>query len=70
MTAYDYLKAIRGKGLTQAQIAEKTGIPQGTISKIETGKVNDVLSATYLALQKLYGEEFPHKRRANDTAGA
>lgn len=59
MTAHEYLKAIREKGLTQAQIAEKTGIPQGTISKIETGKSEDVLSKTYLLIKALYDELNP-----------
>jgi transcriptional regulator with XRE-family HTH domain len=70
MTAQDYLKAIRATGLTQAQVAERTGIPQGTISKIETGLVKDVLSKTYIALQALHGELLAPKRRASDKAGA
>jgi transcriptional regulator with XRE-family HTH domain len=57
MTPQDYLKAIREKGrLTQAEIAHRTGITQGTISKLERGDVEDVLSKTYLALQALYDE--------------
>ena len=59
MTAQEYLKAIRKKGLTQAQIAAKTGLPQGTISKIETGKVEDVLSKTYFLIKALYDELYP-----------
>jgi predicted transcriptional regulator len=57
MTAQDYLKAIRqkDKALTQVLIAEKTGIAQSTISKIEGGQ-EDVLASTYLALKKLYDE--------------
>jgi len=58
-TAQDYLKAIRDSGLTQSQVAERTGIPQGTISKIERGQVSDVLSKTYLALQSLHDELYP-----------
>ena len=54
MEARDYLKAIRDKGLTQAQVAEKTGIPQPTISKIERGDVEDVMSRNYRALQALH----------------
>ncbi len=56
MTAQEYLKAIRDRGLTQAQIADKTGIPQGTISKIERGQVGDVLSKTYLAMKALHDQ--------------
>lgn len=67
MTAQDYLKAIRAKGLTQAEIAARTDLPQGTISKIERGQ-KDVLTRTYLALQALYDELHPWdgvERRAN-----
>jgi transcriptional regulator with XRE-family HTH domain len=56
MEAKDYVAAIRGHGLTQAQIAEKTGIPQPTVSKIERGEVADVMSRNYRALQTLLGE--------------
>lgn len=54
MEARDYLQAIRARGLTQAQVAEKTGIPQPTISKIERGDVTDVMSKSYRALQALH----------------
>ncbi len=56
MEAKDYVDAIRKLGLTQAQIAEKTGILQSTISKIERGDVSDVMSRNYRALQSLHGE--------------
>ena len=57
MEAKDYLAAIRDKGLTQADVAEKTGIPQPTISKIERGDgTRDVMSRNYRALQALYVE--------------
>jgi transcriptional regulator with XRE-family HTH domain len=56
MEAKDYVIAIRGRGLTQEQIAEKTGIPQPTVSKIERGEVSDVMSRTYRALQNLHAK--------------
>lgn len=56
MEAIDYLKAIRDKGLTQNQVAERTGIPQPTISKIERGDIRDVRSKSYRALAVLHGE--------------
>lgn len=57
MEAKDYVAAIREHGhLTQAQIAERTGIPQPTISKIERGDVADVMSRNYRALQALHAE--------------
>jgi len=56
MEAKDYVLAIREHGLTQDQIAEKTGIPQPTISKIARGDVADVMSRNYRALQALHNE--------------
>lgn len=66
MTAREYLMAIREMGLTQVQISERTGVPQGTISKVERGQVGDVLSKTYLAIKALYDELYPEQRRASD----
>ncbi len=54
MEAKDYVMAIRTHGLTQSQIAELSGIPQPTISKIERGEVSDVMSKNYRALQSLH----------------
>lgn len=54
MEAKDLVEAIREHGYTQAQIAERTGIPQPTISKIERGEVSDVMSRNYRALQALH----------------
>ena len=56
MEAIDYLKAIRDTGLTQAQVAERTGITQSSISKIERGDVSDVRSKSYRALVSLHAE--------------
>lgn len=56
MEARHYLQAIRAYGLTQAQVSERTGIPQPTVSKIERGDVDDVLSRNYRALQALHDE--------------
>jgi len=56
MDAQDYVLALRQCGLTQAQIAEKSGILQPIISKIERGDVQDVMSRTYRALQDLHTE--------------
>lgn len=56
MEAKDYVTAIRAHGFTQAQIADRTGIPQPTVSKIERGEVADVMSRNYRALQALHGE--------------
>ena len=53
MEACDYLMLIRAHGLTQQQVAEKTGIAQQTISRLERGDVTDVRSRNYRALQAL-----------------
>lgn len=56
MDAIDYLKAIRDTGMTQMQVAERTGITQSSISKIERGDVSDVRSKSYRALVALHTE--------------
>jgi transcriptional regulator with XRE-family HTH domain len=56
MDAKDYLNAIRATGMNQADIAERAGIPQSTISKIERDVVLDVMSKTYCALQALHAQ--------------
>lgn len=56
MEAREYIKALVAHGLTQVQIAEKTGIPQPTISKVARGEVDDVLSRNYRKLQTLHTE--------------
>lgn len=77
-TAQDYLKAIRDSGLTQSQVAERTGIPQGTISKIERRQDGNVLFNTYAALKALHDELYPaaqpepckgHKRSPDNHPG-
>lgn len=70
MTAQHYLKRIREAHWTQAQIAEKTGIAQGTVSKIERGEVSAerVQASTYLALKQLHDEIYPDA--ANDESKA
>lgn len=65
MEAKDYLKAIRATGLTQAEVSEKSGIPQPTISKIERGESRDVLSKNFLALQRLHAAIFPQAETAH-----
>lgn len=56
MDAKDFLRGIRAAGLTQVEVAERTGITQSTISKIERGEVKDVMSKNYRALQALHAE--------------
>lgn len=57
MEARDYVQALINAGLTQKQIEEGSGISQPTISKIITGKVDDVLSTSYRKLQALHAKK-------------
>lgn len=68
MEPKDYLSAIRSTGMTQAEIAAETGIPQPTISKIERGEVSDVMSRNYRALQTLHKKLAKKRRPAVATA--
>ena len=56
MEAQQYLHALQEAGLTQAQIAERTGVPQPTISKVMRGEVKDVMSRNYRRIQELHAE--------------
>jgi transcriptional regulator with XRE-family HTH domain len=56
MTPLELITDIRASGLTQTQVAERCGVRQPTISKIERGEVQDVMSRSYLALQALHSE--------------
>jgi transcriptional regulator with XRE-family HTH domain len=67
MEARDFVIDLQSWGLTQAQIAERTGIPQPTVSKIFRGDVEDVLSRNYRSLQTVHAEELA-KRPAADAA--
>lgn len=57
MEARDFVLDLQRWGLTQTQIAEKSGIPQPTISKIARGDVEDVLSRNYRSLEAVHREE-------------
>lgn len=67
MEARDFVQELLRCGLTQDQIAERTGIPQPTISKIARGAVSDVLSRNYRSLQTVHREEMA-KRPPEATA--
>jgi transcriptional regulator with XRE-family HTH domain len=56
MEAKDYVAALVAHGMTQSQIAERTGIQQPTLSKVLRGDVGDVLSRNYRKLQALHDE--------------
>jgi predicted transcriptional regulator len=56
MEAKDFIEALVASGMTQSEIAECTGIPQPSISKVARGDVDDVLSRNYRKLQALHAE--------------
>lgn len=57
MEAKDLIDSILAcDGWTQLRIEERTGIPQGTISKVARGVVKDMLSRNYRQLLALYEE--------------
>lgn len=56
MEARDFVDALVKSGLTQQNIAERTGIPQPTLSKVLRGDVADVMSRNYRKLQALHEE--------------
>ena len=56
MEARDFVIGLVQSGLTQADIAARTGIAQPTISKVARGDVADVLSRNYRKLQGLHAE--------------
>mgnify|MGYP000237460949 CR=1 FL=1 len=54
---------------TQAQLAKKTGVPQGSISRIERGQIPGVLTAMRLArgLNTTVEQLFADRLRADET---
>jgi len=54
MDARDLIQALMQRGLTQSVIAECTGIPQSTISKVVRGEVKDIMSRSYRKLLELH----------------
>lgn len=70
MEAKDFIAALVAHGLTQSQIADRTGIPQPTLSKVVRGEVADVMSRNYRKLQALHAEVFTVRRRRAQPAKA
>lgn len=56
MEAKEYISKLRSMGLSQQDIADRCGMQQSAVSKIESGAVQDVLSRSYRAIQALYDE--------------
>lgn len=69
MEARDFVHDLQKWGLTQTQIAERSGVPQPTVSKIARGAVDDVLSKNYRSLEALHKEEAAKQPPAPASAG-
>lgn len=54
MRACEKIQALRAAGLTGAEIARRTGIPQPTISRIERGLHAAPKEPAVLAIDELY----------------
>ncbi len=61
MEASDYLRELLAAGMTQSVVAERTGIPQPTISRIARGRVKDVPSKRSRKLHALWELEIGHE---------
>lgn len=59
MDPQELVRALLGMGLTQTEIAARTGMPQPTVSKVARGAVRDVMSHSYRQLKALYDEMAP-----------
>lgn len=64
MDPREIAQALIDSGLTQVQIAERTGIPQPTLSKLLRGDVQDVLSRNYLKLLAAHDERVAELKAA------
>ncbi len=70
MEAPDHVNALLSSGMTQAVIAQRTGIPQPTISRIARRVAKDVPSRRSRKLQELWEQELGHLPCAPVASGA
>lgn len=56
LEAKQLVTLLRGRGLSQKQIAQRCGVTQGAISHIETGRRKNVLASTQRQLETLAAE--------------
>ena len=54
---YNLKKAREAAGLTQEELAEKSGVKRGTISNIETGKQTDMMVGNLKRIAEALGCE-------------
>ncbi|WP_038369391.1 helix-turn-helix domain-containing protein [Brackiella oedipodis] len=54
MTPQEQIKHLIRKGFTQQEIADFTGISQGAISQIKSGKAKNIRANTFLKINELY----------------
>lgn len=60
MTIQEMKRRRQEKGYTYAQLAEKSGIPLGTLQKIFQGETDSPRYSTIQALEKVLGDDMPH----------
>lgn len=65
MEGADYVRELLASGMTQADIAKETDIPQPTISRISRGLPKDVPSRRSRKLQALWELRVAGKERAS-----
>lgn len=64
MEAKDLIKALIAAGWTQAEIAERIGIQQPSISKVISGTTADIMSRHYRRLLALHARVCKRRRNA------
>lgn len=58
----------KGKGFTQAQLAEMTGVSRATVNSLEKGTIRELGFHKVNAILKAFGQELAPAPAANDTA--
>lgn len=61
--ARDFVQDLLDWGLTQQEIADRSGIQQPTISKIARGALHDVLSRNWRSLQAVHRDELSKRQK-------
>ncbi|MCM2493063.1 helix-turn-helix domain-containing protein [Burkholderia glumae] len=56
MEAQQLVSLLRERGLSQKEIAKRSGLSQGAISHIETGRRKNVMASTLRQLESLAAE--------------
>lgn len=57
-TAKQLIDELTASGLSQGRIGDATGIPQATISRIQSGKIADTKASYWNRLAAFHGQHF------------